>query len=172
MSENKPHLDLSIGGLNVHRHKCEPQNNEKRTYGCCLYLLSEFRKDNFHPDPADAPPSDSCAAAMKAGVCTAMKMRAEEEAAGYALYYTPLEGSLAHPRAQNRTFNYGLGSGSDNYQRGYEKAGRPSPVTPAKSATVKTKPMPKPIAKQDDGPLDMDMSKMINDMIDEGKKDE
>ncbi len=136
--------EASSWGKNAFYHSCSVIE-QKRSFAACMHTIGAVEKGNEH-----YLNEESCLRAIKNGSCEAMAMRAEEVAAGKALYYQERVRPKAVVIANNDDLmvSKNVDRSSDSYQRGWNQAGgRPKhKVNVRKIAPPKAKPEPKTTA--------------------------
>lgn len=139
-------VEASRSGKNAYYHFCDIRG-AKQNYSVCLHILKARDEDRIHRDDFV-----DCQRACLRGECEALKMRAQEKAAGRALFYTPrVERNPANTRTSEeaqrdamkvRTHSFDMSNAG--YARGWAMAGGEKPVTAgeqgARPAPKKSKP--------------------------------
>ena len=144
-------LEASLGGNNTVYIACEHRGC-RQNYAICLNILKAYQEGRRKPD-------DYCSSEIGRNLCQAKKMRAEEEAAGHALYFKPrAKVEVKAPEAPKSYIVPSSIKSSEGYKRGYSHAGAVLGKKD-KPAPIKSTPAPKPVA-----PKVMDMGDVVSQM--------
>jgi hypothetical protein len=102
----------SMAGDNTIYIGCEVRN-ARQHYGVCLFTIRAYEQDKLGGGFTD------CARAICGNYCQANKMKAEEAAAGKALYYKKREIKTTTVQADSASSRSAVDRNSASYQRGW-----------------------------------------------------
>ena len=154
MTDRLP-LEKSYGGDNTHCVGCDVYNG-RRHYAVCLRIITRKEENNPHTWEPD------CNRAIANRSCPALEMRDQEEAVGYALYYTPRE-SNPNNTGPEEIFTRSYQRGWAQPQKGVQE--RLKKNRQQAQPVEKSKPKRKP---KSTGSMHADL---VNKLMDEEKKD-
>ena len=153
-------VEMSKGGVNSHYHFCDMRGGQQ-SYAVCLNIISAIEEDRIKPDQFI-----DCQRACLHGNCNAKVMRAEEVAAGHALYFKPrtnLNPANARPavEAQDHALRVAKYDRADpSYSRGWAAGGGDKPTNKVVNKPV-SRPAPPP-AKPKDSYVTESMADLVN----------
>ncbi len=158
-------IEASMRGDNTIYVQCELQGCHKN-YAICLNTIKSWENGKRKSD-------DYCSPEIKNKTCPALKMKAEEQAAGHALYYTPRVKVEVKPVTTEVYQTPTYMKQTESYQRGYKGAGAVIKgvsssdritATPTRGAVLNTSTQKTP-AKSD--VINGDLSSVVSQMAKE-----
>ena len=160
--------EKSMSGSNTTYIGCEVRN-ARQHYGICLYRLRNVDRGE--------ETEVGCARAMNGNYCQAKTMRAEEQAAGRALYYVerkiPVRIVKDDSDEVSTAASANIDKSSASYQRGWAAVGAKTVPTRLKPSTRAVKPVakPKPVKPQSDFEKGMNATGGVVDAINDAAKE-
>lgn len=156
-------VEQSMNGRNATYYFCE-QRGQSVSYAVCLHTLRRIEANDL---PAEI--AVECQRGYCHNNCPAKVMKAEEVAAGHALYWKPMRRHITDPVAAEERKSGAVSSGkydmSDpGYARGWAIGGGPGEVRDRPKA--KARPAPSP-PKKKSGFVEEGMSDVVNVMMKE-----
>lgn len=161
-------IEASMSGRNSVYNFCE-QRGQSVSYAVCLHTIRRIENNDLPSEIAV-----ECQRGYCHNNCIAKKHKAEEVAAGHALYFVPRPRHITDPVAVEENKTGAVSSGkydmSDpGYARGWAMAGRGGYQAGSEKPAVKRKPAPTPPApKPKSGFVEEGMADVVNVLMKEG----
>ncbi|UIS24616.1 hypothetical protein S21ZY_054 [Pseudomonas phage ZY21] len=156
-------VEQSMSGRNATYYFCE-QRGQSVSYAVCLHTLRRIEANDL---PAEI--AVECQRGYCHNNCPAKVMKAEEIAAGHALYWKPMRRCITDPVATEERKTGAVSSGkydmSDpGYARGWAIGGGPGEVREQKK---RVPPAPRPAPKPKSGFVEEGMADVVNVLMKE-----
>lgn len=160
-------IEASMSGRNSVYQFCDARQQQV-SYAVCLHTIRKIQDDSIPRDQFI-----ECQRAYCHNNCPSAKMRAQEVAAGQALFFIPRRREITDPvevtksgRSEGAVSSGKYDMSNASYARGWAIGGGPGEVREQRKAVKKSAPPP---AKKS-GFVEMDLAQVVNAISDDDKK--